>query len=152
MSIDSLYIDSINNKYCVNTPLSITYTNKSKTPMYVRASLEGSDNNKDWHLIFEDIFMKYRFDRSPIDNQVEIISLEPKAIGSSNSTTPIIDSRTDLWIVDNRLLKYNKLFRLKFNIGTHAHNIVPVVENEFTATKIIYSRPFTISKSKKRIK
>ena len=95
---DSLYIDSININYCIESPLVLTYTNESKTPLYVTVSLEGKNDNKDWHLIYEDIFMEYRFEQSQINNSIEIIPMHPNALGSSNSLTPIINKRTEVLI------------------------------------------------------
>ena len=144
---DSLYIDSININYCIESPLVLTYTNESKTPLYVTVSLEGKNDNKDWHLIYEDIFMEYRFEQSQINNSIEIIPMHPNALGSSNSLTPIINKRTDIWMVDKRLLELygiDKTFRLKYTVGTHSHYTIPVKEKELVKEKILYSPPFNI--------
>ena len=145
---DSLYIDSININYCIESPLILSYKNKSRTPLYVTVSLEGSNNNKDWHLIYEDIFMEYRFEHSQINNSIEIIPMYPNAIGSPNSLTPIVNNRTDIWTVDKRLLEeYGSeiYFRLKYIVGTHSHYMIPVKEKVLVKERILHSRPFNIS-------
>ena len=151
--VDSLYIDSLNCEYYVNSPLTIKYTNETSVPLYVVTSLEGYSNTNGWTSIFDDIFMKYRFDRSPIDNSVEIMPLLPKSTGSQESNTSIKKNRTDIWVVDERLLSeygQQQLYRLKFRIRTHCNYMNIVGNEDKTEEKIKYSRSFYIKKNNKK--
>lgn len=145
-SVDSLFIDDIKAVYYVNSPLAVKYMNKSKKPLYVSVSLQRSTDNNDWVTVFNDIFYSnYKFERSKIIDDILVTPLS-KLDFSSNSTTPIIGSRTDVWIVDKRLLLYGKqqTFRLKYIIETSTHNIRPVIEETESKVKIMFSRPFHI--------
>ncbi|MBP5219922.1 MAG: hypothetical protein J6034_04380, partial [Bacteroidaceae bacterium] len=100
----------------------------------------------DWVTVFNDIFYSnYKFERSKIIDDILVTPLS-KLDFSSNSTTPIIGNRTDVWIVDKRLLLYGKqqTFRLKYIIETSTHNIRPVIEETESKVKIMFSRPFHI--------
>ena len=146
-SVDSLYIDDIKTDYYVNSSLVVKYTNKSKKPLYVSVSLQRSTDNNDWVTVLKDIFYpNYIIERSEIIDDILVTPLS-KLDFSSNSTTPITSSRTDVWIVDKRLLLFGKqqTYRLKYIIETSTHNICPVIEKEEkTKVKIMYSQPFHI--------
>ena len=147
--LDSLYIDSLHQEYYANSPLSIRFTNKSKVPLYVTISLEKNDKGGNWHLILKDIFIKYRFEHSPIDNSIEIIPMTLKA----NKNIQIIDSKTVEWTIDERLLLEDRQrYRLKYRIRIDP-KYMPHVENDNAIEeRIIYSNPFYIRAHKNRVR
>lgn len=104
-----------------------------------------STENNDWVTVLKDIFYpNYIIERSEIIDDILVTPLS-KLDFSSNSTTPITSSRTDVWIVDKRLLLFGKqqTYRLKYIIETSTHNICPVIEKEEKPkVKIMYSQPF----------
>lgn len=146
--IDSLYIDSLHHEYYANSPLSIRFTNKSKVPLYVTISLEEIDKEGNWHLIFKDIFIKYRFEHSPIDNSIEIIPMTFKA----NKNIQIFDSKTVVWTIDERLLLEDRqMYRLKYRIRIDPKYMTLVENDNAIEDRIIYSNPFYIRAHKKRV-
>ncbi len=148
-SIDSLKIvDDVKNEYVVGEVINISYTNPTKTKLYVCVTLERKGDDG-WECYFGDVFNNNDYLVDP--NDENIIYIWQKSDFSGSILTPIRKTKKESWKITNCLYKDEPigLFRLKYTIGL----IPPCVfesrdKNHVLPTKICYSKPFYVKKNR----
>lgn len=149
-SIDSLKIvDDVKNEYVVGEVINISYTNPTKTKLYVCVTLERKGNDG-WGCYFGDIFNNYYFIDAP-GSEDENVYICQKSDFSGNILTPVKSTRNDSRKISNWLYKDEPiaLFRLKYTIGLIPPCVFePRTEKDRLPTRVYYSEPFYVKKNK----